>query len=278
MQLVSRTKSFGGWLETYSHPSVSTQSPMRFAIYLPPQTQTGKCPVVYWLSGLTCTEENFMMKAGAQRYASELGLVLVAPDTSPRNTGIEGEAADSNLGAGAGFYVNATQMPWAKHFKMEDYITKDLIAAVEAKFPVIPGCRSVSGHSMGGHGALMLSLRHPALYKSVSAFAPIVAPAQSFWGEKALATYLGPDRQKWEEYDTSCLVLKATQKKLLFIDQGADDPFYQERLKLPLLLEACKKVGYPIEARVQPGYDHSYYFVASFIGEHLKYHAKALGV
>lgn len=250
---------------------------MKFAIYLPPKAEKEKCGVVYWLSGLTCTEENFMIKSGAQKYAAELGLILVAPDTSPRNTGIENETKESDLGAGASFYVNATEQPWAKHFQMEDYVAKELPQLVESKFPVAPGKRSISGHSMGGHGALVMALRHPDFYKSVSAFAPVVAPSLSYWGSRAFQAYLGSDRKKWEEYDATCLVQKATKKQNFFIDQGAADPFYEERLKLPLLIEACKKVGYPIEARVQEGYDHSYYFVASFIGEHLKYHAKALG-
>jgi S-formylglutathione hydrolase len=248
---------------------------MRFAIYLPSAALRGQpCPVLYWLSGLTCTEQNFITKSGAQRYAAEHGLIIVAPDTSPRGD----EVADDpsyDLGKGAGFYVNATRQPWAKHYRMYDYVVEELPALIEAQFPVTQA-RAISGHSMGGHGALTIALRNPARYRSVSAFSPIVAPSQVPWGEKAFTAYLGDDRQAWKEYDAVELVTAGADRLPLRIDQGGGDEFLDKQLKPELLRAACDATGHPLELNLRAGYDHSYYFIASFIGEHIAYHARAL--
>ncbi len=276
LQRIDRVKAFGGWVETYDHASAACRCTMRFAVYLPPQVQCGPVPAVYWLSGLTCTHENFIVKAGALRTAAELGLALIAADTSPRGAGIAGEDDHWDFGTGAGFYLNATQPPWAEHYRMDDYISKELPALIEAHFGFDPGRKSISGHSMGGHGALVLALRNPHLYRSVSAFAPLCAPLQCPWGEKAFSGYLGNDRTAWQAYDASCLVARSQQIMPLLIDQGEDDEFLQEQLMPELLRAACAKKGYPLTLRMHPGYDHSYYFIATFIDEHLRYHAAAL--
>jgi S-formylglutathione hydrolase len=247
---------------------------MNFAVYLPPQAATQKLPVLYWLSGLTCTEQNFITKAGAQRYAAEHGVILVAPDTSPRGDDVA-DADGYDLGQGAGFYVNATQGPWAMHYRMCDYIVDELPALIEANFPVTES-RGISGHSMGGHGALVIALRNPGRYRSVSAFSPIVAPSQVPWGQKALAAYLGEDRDSWSAWDATALVANAQERLPLLVDQGDVDEFLVAQLKPELLQAACAAAGHPLELRMQPGYDHSYYFIQSFIGEHIAYHAKAL--
>ena len=273
---VSRAKLFGGWTETYEHESDVCGAPMRFAVFLPPAAENGRVPTLYWLSGLTCTEENFTVKAGAQRTAAELGLALVAPDTSPRGLRLPGEDDDWDLGTGAGFYVNATQPPWEGHYSMFDYVNDELPAVIEENFPVIPGRRSVSGHSMGGHGALISALRYPERFASVSAFAPICAPSQCPWGQKAFNHYLGPDRELWKEYDATCLVAGATKKIPLLVDQGGADPFLAEQLKPELLQQACKNAEHPLTLNMREGYDHGYFYISTFIDEHLRYHAEAL--
>ena len=274
MQRIESHTSFGGRQEVWSHHSSALNCDMRFGIYLPPQAAPAPCPVLYWLSGLTCSEQNFIGKAGAQRYAAEHGLILVAPDTSPRGEGVA-DAQGDDIGLGAGFYVNATQPPWSAHYRMYGYIVEELPVLVEAQFPA-GATRSISGHSMGGHGALVVALRNPGRYRSVSAFAPIVAPAQVPWGHKAFAAYLGEDRQAWEEWDATELVRHARERLPLLIDQGDADEFLQSQLRPELLQAACTASGHPLTLRMQHGYDHSYYFVASFIGEHMAYHAQAL--
>ncbi len=248
---------------------------MRFGLYLPDAALQGrKCPVLYWLSGLTCTEQNFITKSGVQRYAAEHGLIVVAPDTSPRGDDVPDDAG-YDVGQGAGFYVNATREPWAKHYRMYDYVVDELPALIESAFPATDA-RAISGHSMGGHGALTIALRNPGRYRSVSAFSPIVAPSQVPWGEKALTAYLGDDRDAWKRYDALECVKAGTARLPLLIDQGGGDEFLTSQLKPELLREACEAVGHPLELKIRPGYDHSYYFIASFIGEHVAYHADAL--
>ncbi|RRD58010.1 S-formylglutathione hydrolase [Comamonadaceae bacterium OH2545_COT-014] len=276
MQRTEHHASFGGRQEVWQHDSTSTGTPMKFGIYLPPQALAGqKCPALYWLSGLTCTEQNFTTKAGAQQWAAQHGLIVVAPDTSPRGEGVANDEG-YDLGQGAGFYVNATQAPWAAHFRMEDYVVQELPALVEQHFPASTA-RAISGHSMGGHGALTLALRHPGRYQSVSAFSPIVAPSQVPWGQKALRAYLGDDQAAWRQHDAVALVSTALQERLpLLVDQGDADEFLAGQLRPELLQAACAQAGHPLTLRMQPGYDHSYYFIASFIGDHFAHHARAL--
>ena len=274
MERIEHRASFGGWQDVYEHASATLGCTMRFAIYLPPQAQEGPVPVLYWLSGLTCTEQNFITKAGAQRYAAEHGIAIVCPDTSPRGEGVA-DADGYDLGQGAGFYVNATQAPWAAHYRMFDYVAEELPALVEAHFPVT-AARAISGHSMGGHGALVLALRNPGRYRSVSAFSPIVAPSRVPWGEKAFAAYLGEDREAWMPYDAATLVASARERLPLLVDQGGADEFLATQLRPQLLQDACAAAGHPLQLRLRPGYDHSYYFIASFIGEHVAHHAAAL--
>ena len=272
---LSRNKSFGGWHKQYSHHSTSLNCQMRFAIYLPPQTLTGaKVPVLYWLSGLTCSEENFMQKAAAQRIAAELGIAIVAPDTSPRGDDVADE--DSyDLGKGAGFYVNATQAPWKSHYHMYDYVVSELPDLIEKTFPVTQQ-RAIAGHSMGGHGALTIALRNPERYCSVSAFSPISNPMNCPWGEKAFSAYLGKDKEVWRQHDASELMRSATQHVPALVDQGEADDFLATQLKPEALLAASKASNYPLQLRQHEGYDHSYYFIASFIEEHLRFHSKHL--
>ena len=274
MQRVEHRACFGGWQDVYEHASATLGCTMRFAIYLPPQAADGPVPVLYWLSGLTCNEQNFITKAGAQRYAAEHGIAIVCPDTSPRGDGVA-DAEGYDLGKGAGFYVNATQAPWAAHYRMHDYVVDELPALVEANFAVTTS-RAISGHSMGGHGALVLALRNPGLYRSVSAFSPIVAPSKVPWGEKALTAYLGEDRARWSAWDACELVKQASDKLPLLVDQGGDDEFLDGQLRPQLLQAAAVAAGHPLQLRMRPGYDHSYYFIASFIGEHIAHHAAAL--
>jgi len=274
LERIEHRACFDGWQDVYRHRSETLDCEMNFAIYLPQQAATQKLPVLYWLSGLTCTEQNFITKAGAQRYAAEHGVILVAPDTSPRGDDVA-DADGYDLGKGAGFYVNATQAPWAKHYRMYDYVVSELPTLVEANFPVTDA-RAVSGHSMGGHGALIVALKNPGRYRSVSAFSPIVAPSQAPWGEKAFAAYLGGDREDWNAWDATSLVTGASKRLPLLIDQGGADEFLSDQLKPELLEAACQAVGHPLTLRLQPGYDHSYYFIESFIGEHIAYHASAL--
>ncbi|MFL6587458.1 MAG: S-formylglutathione hydrolase [Luteimonas sp.] len=274
LERVEHRACFGGWQDVYEHASKTLGCMMRFAVYLPPQAETAKLPVLYWLSGLTCNEQNFITKAGAQRYAAEHGVILVAPDTSPRGDDVA-DADGYDLGKGAGFYVDATQTPWATHYRMYDYVVNELPALVEAELPA-NGARAISGHSMGGHGALVIALKNPGRYRSVSAFSPIVAPSQVPWGEKAFGAYLGDDRAAWRAYDATALVEYATERLPLLIDQGDADEFLDGQLKPQLLQAACAAAGHAIELRLQPGYDHSYYFIQSFIGAHIAHHAKAL--
>ena len=265
---------FGGTQEVWSHRSDALDCNMKFGLYLPPQAADGPVPVLYWLSGLTCTEQNFITKAGAQRYAAEHGIALVAPDTSPRGEGVA-DADGYDLGQGAGFYLDATRAPWSAHYRMHEYVVAELPALVEASFPATDA-RSISGHSMGGHGALAIALRNPGRYRSVSAFSPIVAPSHVPWGEKAFTAYLGDDREAWKAYDACELLGSAREKLPLLVDQGEADEFLATQLQPQRLVEACAAAGHPLELRMRPGYDHSYYFIASFIGEHVAHHAAAL--
>jgi S-formylglutathione hydrolase len=274
LERIEHRACFGGWQDVYRHDSAVLGCAMNFAVYLPPQAEMQKLPVLYWLSGLSCTEQNFITKAGAQRYAAEHGVILVAPDTSPRGDEVA-DADGYDLGKGAGFYLNATQAPWSKHYRMYDYIVSELPALVEANFPA-NDARAISGHSMGGHGALIVALKNPGRYRGVSAFSPIVAPSRVPWGEKAFTAYLGDDREAWKAWDATALMADASERLPLLIDQGDGDEFLAAQLKPELLQAACKAAGHPLELRLQPGYDHSYYFIASFIGEHIAHHARAL--
>lgn len=279
MQRVEHHASFGGRQEVWRHDSATLGCEMRFGLYLPPQALAGEaCPVVYWLSGLTCSEQNFITKAGAQAHAARLGLILVAPDTSPRDPGGTLGLADDpayDLGQGAGFYLDATQEPWARHYRMESYVVHELPALVEAHVATT-GRRAIFGHSMGGHGALTLALRHPGRYASVSAFSPIVAPTRVPWGRKAFAAYLGDDESTWAAHDATALIAGAAERLPLLVDQGEADEFLAGQLKPEWLEEACAAAGHPLTLRRQPDYDHSYYFIASFVGDHLEHHARAL--
>jgi len=268
---------FGGQQYIYSHHSTSTECTMRFGLFLPPQAEISPVPLLYWLSGLTCTEENFIIKAGAQRVAAELGIAILTPDTSPRNLNIPGENDSDDLGSGAGFYVDATEAPWAKNYNMYTYITKELPALVSAYFPIDQERIGIFGHSMGGHGALTIALRHPDYYKSVSAFSPICSPMRSPWGIKAFEHYLGFDKTKWQDYDSTLLITSRGWKgPSLLIDQGTNDPFLETQLKPELLSTACDAANVKLNLRLQKGYDHSYFFIATFIEDHLRFHAKVL--
>ena len=272
---LSSNKSFGGWHKQYSHVSSTLNCTMRFAIFLPLQASTGaKVPVLYWLSGLTCTDENFMQKASAQRLAAELGIAIVAPDTSPRGEDVADDDG-YDLGKGAGFYVNATQAPWNRHYQMYDYVVNELPELIESMFPVSDQ-RSIAGHSMGGHGALVIALRNAERYQSVSAFSPITNPINCPWGQKAFTAYLGSDTSTWREYDASLLMRDAQQQVPALVDQGEADNFLVEQLKPEVLVAAASASDYPLELRSHEGYDHSYYFIASFIEDHLRFHAKHL--
>lgn len=275
MERIEQHASFRGRQEVWKHTSSTLGCEMSVGVYLPPAALRGeRCAVLYWLSGLTCTEQNFITKAGAQQYAAQHELIVVAPDTSPRGEGVPNDAA-YDLGQGAGFYLNATQASWAAHFRMEDYVVHELPALVEQHFPA-SSRRGIFGHSMGGHGALALALRNPGRYASVSAFSPIVSPAQVPWGQKAFAAYLGEDRAAWAAHDTVSLIATASERLPLLVDQGGADEFLSTQLKPELLQAACDAAGHPLTLRMRPGYDHSYYFIASFIGEHVAFHASAL--
>jgi S-formylglutathione hydrolase len=277
LTLVSEHRCFGGTQSFYRHASEACGGEMRFGVYVPPQAATRPVPVLYYLAGLTCTEETFLTKGGAQRVAAELGLMLVAPDTSPRGAGLPGEEASWDFGTGAGFYVDATQAPWSSRYRMFTYVTRELPALVAAHLPARADREGIFGHSMGGHGALVCALRQPGRYRSVSAFAPISAPIQSPWGEKAFSSYLGAERESWRAWDASELV-RARRAPLppLLVDQGTRDKFLAEQLKPELLQEACSAAGQPLTLRRQEGYDHSYYFVSTFMEDHLRHHAAAL--
>jgi S-formylglutathione hydrolase len=279
MEQIERIKESGGYLNRYTHDSASCRCPMTFSVYLPPQAEDGPVPAVYWLSGLTCTDDNFRVKAGAQRYAAELGLALVIPDTSPRGDDVPDDPDRYDLGQGAGFYVNATRPPWDRHYHMYDYVTRELPALVEQALPLQPGRRAVSGHSMGGHGALICALKNPGMYRSVSAFAPICNPVNCGWGQGCFGAYLGDDRTGWEAWDAVCLIRAGAPIEPalpMLIDQGTADEFLEEQLYPDNLIAACAARGLPLTLRRQPGYDHSYHFIASFIGEHLAWHAQHL--
>lgn len=277
LEKLSDNRCFGGQQQRFSHASEALSCTMQFAIYLPPQATTDTpVPVVYWLSGLTCTEENFIQKAGAQRVAAELGLAIVCPDTSPRGEDVADDPEGAyDFGLAAGFYVNATQTPWNTHYQMYDYVVQELPALVEANFPVNDQ-RAICGHSMGGHGALVIALRNAERYQSVSAFSPIASPINCPWGQKALSQYLGDDQSSWADYDASALIKAGASKLPTLVDQGDADDFLKEQLKPELLEAAARKAGYPLELRMQSGYDHSYYFIASFIEDHLRFHARHL--
>lgn len=272
---LSVNKSFGGWHKQYSHFAQTLNCNIRFAIYLPPQASSGqKVPVLYWLSGLTCTDENFMQKAGAQRIAAELGIAIVAPDTSPRGDRVADD--DSyDLGQGAGFYVNATQAPWNRHYHMYDYVVNELPELIESTFPVSDK-RAIAGHSMGGHGALTIAMLNPERYRSMSAFSPISNPMNCPWGQKAFTAYLGKDKATWRNYDSSELMRQAKQFVPAKVDQGEADDFLTDQLKPETLIAAAKVSGYPLEYGLHDGYDHSYYFIANFIEQHLRFHANHL--
>lgn len=277
MEQIGENLCFAGRQLRYKHTSEVLGCEMNFSVFLPPQALTARVPVIYWLSGLTCTDENFVTKAGAQRYASEHGVAVVAPDTSPRGEGVPDDPDGAwDFGLGAGFYVNATEQPWAANYRMYDYIVSELPALVNANFPVDPERVAISGHSMGGHGALTIALKNPHLFKSVSAFAPISSPLNCAWGEKALGNYLGADRSAWAEHDSCELLARATLKLPMLVDQGGADDFLTEQLKPELLQQASDNADYPLQLRVQDGYDHSYFFIASFIGEHIAFHARHL--
>ncbi len=274
---VSQSLCFGGVQSVFSHASPETGCTMRFGLFLPPQAQQGLVPVLYWLSGLTCTEENFIVKAGAQRVAAELGLAIVAPDTSPRGPDVPDEKDCYDFGMGAGFYLDATREPWRKHYRMYSYLTEELPWLVASNFPIDPTRVGIFGHSMGGHGALVLALRNPQRYKSVSAFAPISSPIRCPWGEKALTGYLGPDRGAWREYDAAALIeARGWKGPPLLVDQGTKDQFLDTQLKPELLREACERAGVTLDLRLREGYDHSYFFIGSFIDDHLRFHARNL--
>ncbi|WP_323135327.1 S-formylglutathione hydrolase [Dyella silvatica] len=276
IETLSEHRCHGGVQGFYRHASAYCGS-MRFAVYQPPQAARGPCPVLYFLAGLTCTEETATVKAGAQRLAAELGLVLVMPDTSPRQTGIDGATGDWEFGEGAGFYLDATQAPWSARFQMHSYIALELPALIAANFPVDIARSGIFGHSMGGHGALTMALKHPQRYRSVSAFAPIVAPSQVPWGRKAFPRYLGEDERSWAAYDACELVRQQTLPGTILIDQGEADHFLEAQLKPELFDQACAEAGQALLLRRHAGYDHGYYFIASFIDDHLRHHAKALG-
>lgn len=277
LEEISSAKCFGGSQKVFKHHSSELKCDMKFGVYVPPISAAQKVPVLYWLSGLTCTEQNFITKAGAQRTAAEQGIMIVAPDTSPRSCGIEGEDDSYDFGSGAGFYVDATEENWKTNYRMFSYVTKELPVLIASNFPVLPEKQSVFGHSMGGHGALICFLKNPGLYKSVSAFSPICNPVQCPWGQKALAGYLGSDKETWKEYDATELV-KNYDGPIpdILIDQGTADQFYPSQLLPENFVEACRLKNVPVTLRMQEGYDHSYYFISSFVEDHVKHHARHL--
>lgn len=277
METVSEQKCFGGTQGVYRHSSAVTGTPMQFAIYTPPAADAGPVPVLWFLSGLTCTEENFTVKAGAQRYAAEHGMMLVVPDTSPRGAGIEGEDADYDFGTGAGFYLDAEKPPWKDSYRMYSYITRELQDLVMERFPADRGRQGITGHSMGGHGALTIGLKHPDVYRSVSAFAPICAPMRAPWGRKAFSGYLGENQAAWRQYDATELLRAGRTTGAILVDQGDADGFLAEQLRPELLQETCREVGQEVDIRMQKGYDHSYYFIATFVGDHVRFHRERLG-
>lgn len=276
IELIGEHGCFGGVQGFYRMASSACGGPMKFAVYQPPQAREGRVPVLYFLAGLTCSEETATIKAGAQRMAAELGLLLVMPDTSPRDTGIEGATGDWEFGEAAGFYLDATQAPWSSRFRMESHVVHELPTVIAEHFPAAPGRAGIFGHSMGGHGALVLALRHPDLYRSVSAFAPIVAPSQVPWGHKAFGRYLGDNHRAWAEHDACELVRRRPFGGTILVDQGLDDKFLSTQLQPERFEAACAEAGQALTLRRHAGYDHGYYFIASFIQDHLQHHAAAL--
>lgn len=276
LELIEEHRLFDGRQQRYRHESGSLNCTMTFSVYLPPTVDDTPPPLLYWLSGLTCSDENFSTKAGAQRLAAELGLMLVIPDTSPRGTQVADDDA-YDLGQGAGFYLNATQAPWDRHYQMYEYISDELPELVHSNFNS-NGRQAIAGHSMGGHGALVIGMRNPGQYSSISAFAPIVNPAQVPWGRKAFSAYLGEDESRWQTYDSCSLIAQPGPRLPILIDQGEDDPFLAEQLQPERLEALAQQHGWPLTLRRQPGYDHSYYTIATFIDDHLRFHAKHLGL
>lgn len=277
MQQIESIKEWGGYLNRYTHESNACACTMTFSVYLPPKAAQEKVPALYWLSGLTCTDDNFRVKAGAQRYAAEQGIALIIPDTSPRGDEVPDLPERYDLGKGAGFYVNATQAPWDKNYQMYAYITEELPALIEAHFPVLAGVKSIAGHSMGGHGALICALKNPQAYRSVSAFSPICNPVQGAWGQGCFTAYLGENQSDWQAYDATCLVQAGARVSEILIDQGTADEFLIEGQLLPdNLNQVCVEAGQPINLRYQEGYDHGYHFIGTFMGEHMAWHARAL--
>lgn len=276
MEMLEEHRCFEGWQQRWRHDSATLNCAMTFSIFLPPPRENTPPPVLYWLSGLTCNDENFTTKAGAQRVAAELGIVLVMPDTSPRGDQVANDDG-YDLGQGAGFYLNATQQPWASHFRMYDYLRDELPALIQSQFNVSDRC-AISGHSMGGHGALIMALKNPGKYTSISAFAPIVNPCRIPWGEKAFSAYLGEDKSLWAEWDSCALMLASRPEDAIptLIDQGDNDQFLADQLQPAVLAETARQTAWPMTLRIQPGYDHSYYFIASFIEDHLRFHAQYL--
>jgi S-formylglutathione hydrolase len=276
LETLAEHRCFGGVQGYYRHESRECDSPMRFSVYRPPAAESGRVPVLYYLAGLTCNEETFAIKSGAQRVAAELGLMLVAPDTSPRIPRLPGDDSAWDFGLGAGFYVDAAREPWSRHYRMYSYVTRELPAIVAASFPARAGVQGIFGHSMGGHGALVCALRNPGSYQSLSAFAPVAAPSRCPWGTKAFSGYLGDDRNAWSEYDATELVSRRAFPGRILIDQGLSDTFLHEQLRPEAFETAAREAGQDLELRRHPGYDHGYYFIASFVEEHLRHHAAAL--
>ena len=277
MEQIAESRSFGGRQLRFTHASSALGCDMNFSVYLPPAAQRGRVPVLYWLSGLTCTDENFVQKAGAQRYAAEYGMAIVAPDTSPRGKDVPDDPEGAyDFGLGAGFYVNATQAPWSRHYHMYDYVVEELPALVTSKLPLDGNRAGIFGHSMGGHGALTIALRNPLRYRAVSAFSPICSPLNCPWGQKALRNYIGDEREDWKRYDTTELVRSAERHLPVLVDQGEVDNFLKEQLRTELLEQASAEADYPMTIRRQPGYDHSYFFIATFIADHIEFHSRHL--
>ena len=276
LKLLSEHACFGGVQQFFEHESAEVRGPMKFAAFVPPQARTGRVPVLYFLSGLTCTEENFPVKSHAQQVAAELGLLLIAPDTSPREPRLPGDADSWDFGYSAGFYVDATLPPWAGHYRMDSYVTRELPEVVAANLPAREGPGGIFGHSMGGHGALTCALRNPGQYRSVSAFAPIAAPMQAPWGQKAFSRYLGEDREAWRAYDATELVAGTVFPGTILIAQGTADPWLSSQLMPERFAAAAARSGQSLELRMQAGYDHGYYFIQTFVADHLRHHAEVL--
>lgn len=279
LELISQHRCFGGTQRYYRHDSAEIGLPMRFSVFVPPQAEQGSVPVLFYLAGLTCTEETFMIKAGAQRLAAALGVMLVAPDTSPRGANVAGEDESWDLGTGAGFYLDATATPWRDHYRMDSYVTQELYGIVTRDLPGDAARVGIFGHSMGGHGALVLALRHPGKFRSVSAFAPIAAPSQCPWGKKAFGAYLGDHPEAWSAYDASALMrgLRQPFPGGILVDQGTADQFLAEQLYPEVFEAACATAGQPLTLRRQDGYDHGYYFISTFIEDHIRFHVERLG-